>query len=165
MVRRAADRGVVAILDSRMMTARYAGFLQKSLPPFWPTTDKAMVMAALRRLDEGAAEPLEVHEPALRGVSGAVDDTTLADPASEEPDQPVAEAPTVVEPPPVAPSARTAVTHGRAWTPAEDEELREGVELGLTLDELASHLDLLDEVVAARLAMLDLVASDAPKMF
>ena len=165
LVRRDDDRGVVAILDSRMMTARYAGFLQKSLPPFWPTTDKAMVMAALRRLDEGATEPLPVHEPALRGVSGAVDDTTLAHPASEVADQPVAEAPPVAEPPPVAPSARTAVTHGRAWTPAEDEELREGVELGLTLDELASHLDLLDEVVAARLAMLDLVASDAPKMF
>ena len=36
LVRRADDRGVVAFLDSRMMTARYAGFLQRSLPPFWP---------------------------------------------------------------------------------------------------------------------------------
>ena len=47
LVRRGDDRGVVAFLDSRMMTARYAGFLQRSLPPFWPTTDKAMVLAAL----------------------------------------------------------------------------------------------------------------------
>ena len=44
LVRRGDDRGVVAFLDSRMMTARYAGFLQRSLPPFWPTTDRAMVL-------------------------------------------------------------------------------------------------------------------------
>ena len=47
LIRRGDDRGVVAFLDSRMMTARYAGFLQRSLPPFWPTTDRAMVLAAL----------------------------------------------------------------------------------------------------------------------
>jgi len=159
LVRRDDDRGVVAILDSRMMTARYAGFLQKSLPPFWPTTDKAMVLAALRRLDETAAEPLPVHEPALRGIAGAIDDSASGDPSDDVADQPIADAP------PVAPSARTAVTKGRAWTPAEDEELREGVDIGLTLDELASHLDLLNDVVATRLAMLDLVISEAPKMF
>ncbi len=157
LVRRDDDRGVVAILDSRMMTARYAGFLQKSLPPFWPTTDKAMTLAALRRLDETAAEPLPVHEPALRGMAGAIDDTT--DSCPEVDDQAIAEAP------PVAPSARTAVTKGRAWTPDEDEELREGVDIGLTLDELASHLDLANDVVATRLAMLNLVISEAPKMF
>ncbi|MEP7018375.1 MAG: ATP-dependent DNA helicase [Actinomycetota bacterium] len=157
LVRRDDDRGVVAILDSRMMTARYAGFLQKSLPPFWPTTDKAMTLAALRRLDETAAEPLPVHEPALRGMAGAIDDTT--DSCPEVDVQAIAEAP------PVAPSARTAVTKGRAWTPDEDEELREGVDIGLTLDELASHLDLANDVVATRLAMLNLVISEAPKMF
>lgn len=159
LVRRDDDRGVVAILDSRMMTARYAGFLQKSLPPFWPTTDKAMTLAALRRLDETAAEPLPVHEPALRGTAGAIDDSASGYPSGDVADQPTADAP------PVAPSARTAVTKGRAWTPAEDEELREGVDIGLTLDELASHLDLLDDVVATRLAMLDLVISAGPKMF
>jgi len=110
LVRRDDDRGVVAILDSRMMTARYAGFLQKSLPPFWPTTDKAMTLAALRRLDETAAEPLPVHEPALRGMAGAIDDTTTGDPSADVADQAIAEAP------PVAPSARTAVTKVRAWT-------------------------------------------------
>ena len=55
LIRRADDRGVVAFLDSRMMTARYAGFLQRSLPPFWPTTDRERVLAALKRLDETAA--------------------------------------------------------------------------------------------------------------
>jgi ATP-dependent DNA helicase DinG len=168
LVRRGDDRGVVAFLDSRMMTARYAGFLQKSLPPFWPTIDKAMVLAALKRLDETAAAPLPVHEPALRGMAGAIDSTpidgtsmggsSLADPGDDA-DQPIADAP------PVAPSARTAVTQGRAWTSAEDRELREGIEIGLTLDELASHLDLSDDVVAARLTLLGIEVSDAPKMF
>jgi ATP-dependent DNA helicase DinG len=44
------DRGVVAILDSRLATARYGGFLRASLPPFWPTDDREKVHAALRRL-------------------------------------------------------------------------------------------------------------------
>jgi ATP-dependent DNA helicase DinG len=44
------DRGVVAVLDPRLATARYAGFLRASLPPFWPTTDPEVVRAALRRL-------------------------------------------------------------------------------------------------------------------
>ena len=44
-----------------MMTARYAGFLQRSLPPFWPTADRAMVLAALKRLDETAEPPQPVR--------------------------------------------------------------------------------------------------------
>jgi ATP-dependent DNA helicase DinG len=44
------DRGVVAVLDSRMATARYGGYLRASLPPFWPTTNAADVRAALERL-------------------------------------------------------------------------------------------------------------------
>ncbi len=165
LVRRGDDRGVVAILDSRMMTARYAGFLQKSLPPFWPTIDKAMVLAALKRLDETAAEPLPVHEPALRGMAGAIDGASADDAGENEADGAVVVDALVAEAPPVARSARTAVTQGRAWTSSEDEELQEGVDLGLTLDELASHLDLSTDVVAARLALLGLVVSDAPKMF
>ncbi len=50
LVRRSSDRGVVAVLDSRLATARYAGFLRASLPPFWPTTDHEVAVAALRRL-------------------------------------------------------------------------------------------------------------------
>jgi ATP-dependent DNA helicase DinG len=48
------DRGVVAVLDSRLATARYGKFLRASLPPFWPTTDPQVARAALRRLDEAA---------------------------------------------------------------------------------------------------------------
>jgi ATP-dependent DNA helicase DinG len=44
------DRGVVAVLDSRMATARYGGYLRASLPPFWPTTDGTAVRQALERL-------------------------------------------------------------------------------------------------------------------
>ncbi|MGA8330106.1 MAG: helicase C-terminal domain-containing protein, partial [Mycobacterium sp.] len=50
LLRRIDDRGVVAVLDSRMATARYSGYLRASLPPFWPTTDAAAVRAALTRL-------------------------------------------------------------------------------------------------------------------
>jgi ATP-dependent DNA helicase DinG len=50
LLRGVDDRGVVAVLDSRMATARYAGFLRASLPPFWATTDSIRVRAALERL-------------------------------------------------------------------------------------------------------------------
>ena len=141
-----------------MMTARYAGFLQRSLPPFWPTSDRAMVLSALARLDEIADPPLAVAEPALRGLTGAlaapVGDTARgADAVAPVPlSGPVAEAP----PPPE--SSRTAVTHGHAWTEQEDEELRDGIELGLTLDELSESMELPTEVLAARLAGLGLEA-------
>jgi ATP-dependent DNA helicase DinG len=161
LVRRGDDRGVVAILDSRMMTARYAGFLQKSLPPFWPTIDKAMVLAALRRLDETAAEPLPVHEPALRGIAGAAASVPAGTPAAGDP--PAGDLP-VAGDPPVAGSARTAVTQGHAWTSEQDNELREAVELGLTLEELAEHLELEDELILARLSLFGLELSDSPRM-
>jgi ATP-dependent DNA helicase DinG len=44
------DRGVIAVLDPRLVTARYGDFLRASLPPFWTTTDPALVRAALGRL-------------------------------------------------------------------------------------------------------------------
>jgi ATP-dependent DNA helicase DinG len=50
LLRSTDDRGVVAILDPRLATARYATFLRASLPPFWPTTDPAVARAALTRL-------------------------------------------------------------------------------------------------------------------
>ena len=53
LLRRIDDRGVVAVLDSRMATARYGGYLRASLPPFWPTTDSVRVREALERLRVG----------------------------------------------------------------------------------------------------------------
>jgi ATP-dependent DNA helicase DinG len=50
LLRTMSDRGVVAILDPRLATARYGSFLRESLPPFWPTTDPQVVRGALRRL-------------------------------------------------------------------------------------------------------------------
>jgi ATP-dependent DNA helicase DinG len=51
LLRSTQDRGVVAILDPRIATARYGGFLRASLPEYWTTSDGAVVRAALRRLD------------------------------------------------------------------------------------------------------------------
>jgi ATP-dependent DNA helicase DinG len=49
-IRTTSVRGVVAILDPRLVTARYGGFLRASLPPMWPTTDRSVVLDALKRL-------------------------------------------------------------------------------------------------------------------
>ena len=56
LLRSTGDRGVVAVLDSRMASARYGGYLRASLPPFWATTDPALVRQALQRLDAQHAQ-------------------------------------------------------------------------------------------------------------
>lgn len=50
LIRSATDRGVVAVLDSRLATASYGGFLRRSLPPFWYTTRPETVHGVLTRL-------------------------------------------------------------------------------------------------------------------
>jgi ATP-dependent DNA helicase DinG len=73
LLRSRTDRGVIAVLDSRLATARYAGFLRASLPPFWFTTDPAVVRSSLRALDEAAGgrrKPAVHEQPTL-------DDATL----------------------------------------------------------------------------------------
>ena len=50
LLRTVDDRGVVAVLDPRLVTKRYGEFLRASLPPFWQTTDPQVVRGALRRL-------------------------------------------------------------------------------------------------------------------
>jgi ATP-dependent DNA helicase DinG len=50
LLRTMTDKGVVAVLDPRLATARYSGFLRSSLPPFWTTSDPEVVRGALRRL-------------------------------------------------------------------------------------------------------------------
>jgi ATP-dependent DNA helicase DinG len=50
LIRTRRDRGVVAVLDPRLATARYGTFLRASLPPMWTTYDGAVARAALRRL-------------------------------------------------------------------------------------------------------------------
>lgn len=50
LIRRGDDRGVVAVLDPRLVTARYGSFLMSSMPGFWTTTDREVAIGALRRL-------------------------------------------------------------------------------------------------------------------
>lgn len=53
LIRTTSDRGIVAVLDPRLETARYGRFLKASLPPMWSTTDPALVRQALKRLGQG----------------------------------------------------------------------------------------------------------------
>ncbi len=52
LIRTLTDRGVVAVLDPRLVTARYGSFLRASMPDFWTTTDRETAVGALRRLRE-----------------------------------------------------------------------------------------------------------------
>ena len=66
LLRTIDDRGVIAVLDPRLATARYSGFLRASLPPYWSTYDPQIVRSALRRLATApkTAEPSGQAEPA-----------------------------------------------------------------------------------------------------
>ena len=57
LIRSLDDRGVVAILDSRIVNKRYGSILLNSMPPFWRTHDGEVIKEALRRLD---AQYLEI---------------------------------------------------------------------------------------------------------
>lgn len=50
LLRSVGDRGVVAVLDPRLSTARYGPWLAASMPPFWRTTNKKVALGALERL-------------------------------------------------------------------------------------------------------------------
>lgn len=52
LIRSIDDRGVVAILDSRIVTKRYGSILLNSMPPLWRTSDGAVVKESLKRLHQ-----------------------------------------------------------------------------------------------------------------
>ncbi|MEI6844612.1 MAG: ATP-dependent DNA helicase [Actinomycetes bacterium] len=56
LIRSVDDRGVVAILDSRIVTKRYGSVLLNSMPPLWRTSDAKIVQESLRRLHESMAK-------------------------------------------------------------------------------------------------------------
>jgi ATP-dependent DNA helicase DinG len=78
LLRTMTDRGVVAVLDPRLMTARYGDFLRASLPPFWTTADPAIVRAALGRL----AAASTASGPAASPASGPAASTASGPAAS-----------------------------------------------------------------------------------
>lgn len=56
LLRSRADRGVVAVLDSRLATRGYGGYLRSGMPPMWPTADLDVTLGALRRLAKAHCE-------------------------------------------------------------------------------------------------------------
>ena len=67
LIRTTTDRGIVAVLDPRLETARYGRFLKASLPPMWSTTDPALVRQALKRLGQTERS----RRPGSRGGTSA----------------------------------------------------------------------------------------------
>ncbi|MEV6753495.1 ATP-dependent DNA helicase [Streptomyces sp. NPDC051214] len=64
LVRASADRGVVAVLDPRLATARYGSYLRASLPDFWYTTDRNQARRSLAAIDAAAkADPKPNPKP------------------------------------------------------------------------------------------------------
>ncbi len=75
LIRSTTDRGVVAVLDPRLRTARYGSYLAASLPPLWPTTDPEVVRGALRRL---AGEAVVSQSAGAAGATRSAGDRSVA---------------------------------------------------------------------------------------
>jgi len=71
LLRTVDDRGVIAILDPRLATARYGSFLRASLPPYWSTYDPKIVRSALRRLADGPASTATDRAAADRAAAAS----------------------------------------------------------------------------------------------
>ena len=56
LIRSVDDRGVVAILDSRIVSKSYGSTLLNSMPPFWRTSDGVVVRNSLKTLDKQFSE-------------------------------------------------------------------------------------------------------------
>ncbi|MFJ6570572.1 ATP-dependent DNA helicase [Streptomyces sp. NPDC091292] len=80
LVRATGDRGVVAVLDPRLATARYGGYLRTSLPEFWYTTDPNQVRRSLAAIDLAAVDA-EVSGRAAGEAEGAGDEAGTGDDA------------------------------------------------------------------------------------
>jgi ATP-dependent DNA helicase DinG len=156
LIRSGDDRGVVAVLDSRLATARYGSFLRASLPPFWATHDREVALEALRRIDAAAPDVRPVAEPADRDGSAGGGSTSKAGPAGKG--GPAAGGGSGA---PSPWSARNAVRAGRGWTPEEDAGLRAAVAAGRDLAVLAERYDCTPDQVTQRLVDLGLTSTVA----
>ena len=126
LIRTDTDRGVVAVLDSRLATARYAPALRRSLPPMWSTTDAAVARRSLTSIAGSAPPVLPVSRPLLELAAEADDEV---DPAASEGASPSG-----------ARAGRGTKAddgddgkqrHGRHWTPEEEQTLRDLFDEGL----------------------------------
>jgi hypothetical protein len=129
LIRSADDRGVVAVLDSRLARARYADFIRASLPPMWPTTDGALVRASLAKIDATAPPVLPVPD---RGPAAS---TTTP-----------------------APGDAGGNRQGRRWTEEEDAQLAAGFAEGTPPGLLADELGRTRSAIGARLKAQGLAA-------
>ena len=134
LIRTATDKGVVAVLDSRLEKARYGGFVRASLPPMWPTTDQHLVKASLRKIDETAPEPL----PVAASVMQAIADESAAEPV------------------------KAATVEGdrrrKRWTDEEDLALETGFTSGTPIALLAEELGRTPTAINSRLKSKKLLA-------
>lgn len=96
LIRASGDRGVVAVLDPRLATARYGSFLRAGMPDLWYTTDRNQVRRSLAAIDATAnaiAETAEEVEEAAaegratEGVEAVPDEAAEAAAAAEVAEQ------------------------------------------------------------------------------
>lgn len=76
LLRSSTDRGMIAILDSRVARKSYGSFIMRTLPKLWPTRDREVALASLKRLgtsanpgdcDEAVTDPKQSPSPPHEG--------------------------------------------------------------------------------------------------
>jgi len=69
LIRTANDKGVIAVLDPRLISKRYGTTLRQTLPPVNVYRDRTAVTTALTRLTGGMPDPRDVPAPHVEGGS------------------------------------------------------------------------------------------------
>ena len=136
LIRTASDRGVVAVLDSRLHSARYAGFLRASLPPFWYTTDPDQVRRSLAAIDASAPPVRRVAPRVSRSAAGG--GRASASSGAAEAAEPVT-----------------------SWTADDDALLRLGLQAGRPVEQLAERHECSVDDIVARIEALGLPLAGA----
>lgn len=118
LIRSASDRGVIAVLDPRLVTKGYGARLRRSLPPAWLTTDRAQVLRSLAAID--------VDAPPVR-------------PVGAQPAQARRERVRIGSPAPTVGPAPPAAAGTPGWSQNELVLLRAGIRAGRTVEQLAER--------------------------
>ncbi|WP_285369823.1 ATP-dependent DNA helicase [Streptomyces sp. RKAG293] len=84
LIRASGDRGVVAVLDPRLATARYGSFLRAGMPDLWYTTDRNQVRRSLAAIDATANAIAETEEAVAEEAAVVAEEMVTEEAVTEE---------------------------------------------------------------------------------
>ena len=156
LIRRGDDRGVVAVPRLAAGDRALRRVPARSLPPFWPTTDRRWCSPPSSGWTRRRASRCRCTSPALRGTRRRPTRRWRRTAASTRARSPVRR--------PARPHPARRSPRGTRGPATRTPSSRRGSTSGSSLEELAAHLELPAELVQSRLSLLRLEVSAGARM-